>query len=100
MVDIICRQAHCVHLLCQLNKAVCKADRADVARTAHRNVVARRAGSGQFCRMLCAHDERARLGVIFGLAGFNVHDVNFRTHDLIEQQVRAHILLVRLYNRR
>lgn len=38
--------------------------------------------------------------IVFRLAGFDVHDVDFRAHDLIEQQIRAHILLIRLHDRR
>ena len=99
VVDIICIQAELIQLLRQLYKAVRKADRAHMARAAHRNIVARCAGSSQSCRMLRTHDKRARFRVVLRLAGFNVHDVDFRAHDLVEQQIRAHILLIRLHDR-
>ena len=99
VVDIICIQAELIQLLRELHKAVRKADRAHMARAAHRNIVARCAGSSQSCRMLRTHDKRACLRVVLRLAGLNVHDVDFRAHDLIEQQIRAHVLLVRLHDR-
>ena len=99
VVDIICIQAELIQLLRQLYKSVRKADRAHVAGSAHRNIVARCAGSSQSCRVLRAHDERARLRVVFRLAGLNVHNVDLRAHDLVKQQIRAHILLIRLHDR-
>ena len=100
VVDIICIQAELIQLLRELHKAVRKADRAHMARAAHRNIVARCAGSSQSCRMLRTHDKRACLRVVLRLAGLNVHDVDFRAHDLVKQQIRAHILLIRLHDRR
>ena len=71
-----------------------------MAGSPHRNIVARCAGGRQSCRVLRAHDKRACLRIVFRLAGLDVHDVDFRAHDLIEQQIRAHILLIRLHDRR